>query len=238
MALAFQVDSDVGVNQATTAGRVSSWNDQSGNGRNVGCASTAAEPVTGVHTSPSGLNVITFDGLGASGQRLGDYNQPNLSSVTGASTHFVVCKADADPCAVFDQSCPWSGMGYQTYLGGTDGLSQCDWGSTTYKSMGDLAGSFATWHVLSCVSDTNDFRFYIDGTLVYSTATNTVGGGSPSNWIGSNVSNASYKGRVAAVRVYDTALDTSARQAVESALNTKYLVAGGPSLITSSGFMA
>lgn len=45
----------------SSGGKVSQWNDKSGNGRNVTQATSAAQPSTGTNTL-NGLNVLTFDG--------------------------------------------------------------------------------------------------------------------------------------------------------------------------------
>lgn len=235
MALALQLVGDAGITQGTTSGRVSQWNDQSGNARHAVINQTSTnEPQTGVHTSPSGLNVVTFNG---SDQRIGGAGI-NLSGITTAGTVFVVAKSNADPAAGYLGGHIGCGTAFAgNYFPGPSGDAQvyCDYGSTARKTVGDIADDLAQWHVFSVVSAASDWRFYVDGVQRFSTATNTAGFGS-SVFIGASVSSDSFPGRIAEIRVYDTALDDTTRNGVESALNTKWLVTGAPSVVKSTMF--
>lgn len=81
------------ITEGTTSGRVSQWNDKSGNGNHLSVSTSSNEPHTGVTTLNS-KNTIQFEGSAA------QYLSPN-GGTTGAIA--AIDSQDFNICAVFKQ---------------------------------------------------------------------------------------------------------------------------------------
>jgi hypothetical protein len=215
----------VGDNES--AGSVGTWDDLSGNGNNATQADSAQQP-TAVTNVVNGHTVLRADGTS---------DQMSIASnpLTGASggTLVVVFKQDADPPSVGANTGggPISRLGSDAATPGdhwpwTDGNIYDGSMSTARKTVGNPTTSLASWAVISIVSAASDYRFYINGTLFYSTASNTVGfsGSAPLLFWSTDSGGGIYyfKGDVAEVLAYNRALSTTERQAAEDYAGTKY----------------
>jgi len=197
----------------SSGGAVSQWNDLSGNGYHVVNSIAANKPTTGAATL-NGLNVLTFDG--------GDYLITN-SAVSVAQ-----------PCTIFVVGKWTSGAANTRYLGhrGSDNFQFINgqaisatssiYAGTGFVSSGGTAGS-DTWYIHGAI---------VNGASTYTTANATNGStGNPGTSgldllvVGDKASlTQGLIGAIAEIRIYASALSTTDRDTVRTALNTKWAV--------------
>jgi hypothetical protein len=67
------------------------------------------------------------------------------------------------------------GVGTEFYSTFSDNIPYLAIGSNTRKTCGAAPFSLGNWHVLRVTSQANDWNCYLNGTLLFNTATNTVG---------------------------------------------------------------
>src|SRR5687768_4048276 len=203
---------------------VSAWADASGAGNNA-TGSGAARPSfrTGVL---AGGPVLRFDGVD---DRLA---LPNLLAGAPGATALFVCKVAADPPALAQRAGPPLGNfgnngSVADHYPYTDGVIYHDFGSTARKTVGDPAPSLASWHVAAFRSAAGDWRAWLNGSLLFSTATNTVGfGAAPLLGVAEGVNGPySFEGDLAEIVVYDAAVSDDDLGRVERYLGAKYGIA-------------
>lgn len=193
---------------------VSSWTDESGNGRHATQGTGANQPTfkTGI---VNGLSVIRFDGTN-------DFlSLGNLSALTEGEV-FVVFKLDADPgtnsgglmflgTAAADNHTPLS-----------DGTVYDGNMSTARKTVGNpVADMSTTFRVLNIWSAANDWAWNLDGSAVHTTATNTVGLSATAE-LGRSSNLYPLDGDIAEYILYDNKLSGGDRTLVTAYLETKY----------------
>jgi hypothetical protein len=156
----------------TTPGAVSSpvgkVLDQSGNNNHATQATAASRPLL---VSSSGVQCLQLDGV--------DDRLALPDFITGFTSGMAIfaAKLNADP--------PASGFGpvigdFGSSAQGNhypfgDGIVYSDFLSTTRKTCGNPTPSLAAWHVGEFRSATGAWAYAINGTNVFTTATNTVG---------------------------------------------------------------
>lgn len=96
-----------------------------------------------------------------------------------------------------------------------------NFGSTVRRDIGNPTPSLASWRIYSAHSASGDWRAYLDGTLLYSTATNTVGFGATARYMG-GFPGASLDGDLAAMILCNSALTTLERQKTEGYLAWRF----------------
>lgn len=200
-------------------GSITTWPDASGQGNDA----TAFGAPTGVDTVVNGHKIVRLNGTS-------DYfSLPNLLSGATAGTAFIVVKIDSDPpsnpvqtghpMGVFGTDNDASHYPY------TDGTIYHDFGTTSRKDFNPTP-SLASWRVYGVMSASADWRAYLDGTLVFSTGTNTVAfGATPLIGHDSRIAGGNYTytdGDIAEVIIYNSALTTLRREQVETYLGDKY----------------
>ena len=158
---------------------VATYADLSGNG-NDGIASGGDRP--------------TLDATGINGNKAIRFTSPAFqfltlpNFLTGTSGWAgVVAKHVGDPPASGDEGAFWGNTAVAPAIGGwgtsaayshepfSDGIIYEGFGSTARKVCGNPTPALTTAFVYTVVSAPSDFRFYVNGTLLFSTATNTVG---------------------------------------------------------------
>ena len=88
-------------------------------------------------------------------------------------------------------------------------------GSDTRKTCGDPATDLATWHTLNIHSASNDWALKIDGSVLFSTATNTVAfTATPKIGISDNTYD--FDGQVKAICMFNAKLSPGDRASMES----------------------
>jgi hypothetical protein len=101
---------------------------------------------------------------------------PNVFTGLTSAEVFLVVKQDADPGVGGDVGAIWTfGSDSSDHFPFQDGVVYMGWGSTVRKTVGNLTPSLAAWRVLNISSAPSDYNVRVDGTSVFSTATNTVG---------------------------------------------------------------
>lgn len=146
-----------------------------------------------------------------------------------AGSLFSVMKAAADPPTVANKAgAAWDGFTNDTGASKSSNHPFSDsniyehFGTDTRKTVGDPTPSLASWRFYSAHSAANDYRAYLDGTSIFSTATNTVNFGTVARFIFKNLNNSMYAGEIAEICIFNSALTTGDRQKVEGYLAWKY----------------
>jgi len=197
-----------------SSGAVSQWNDKSGNGRNA-TASSTARPTTGTRTINS-LNVLDFNG---SSNSMTFATAPMSGTSSGMAVYVV--QLDNDPPTVTTTGGPvlgdWGLGGAGTILIWTDGNIYDDFLSNSRNAAGNPTPSFSTAPALvSVVSASGLWEIYVNGSLLFSTTSNTYRvGTSPKIGHSSTNGNIYVDGRVAEIAVVANSTSSTTRQLLE-----------------------
>ena len=197
------------------SGKVSQWADKSGNARHAVQATADNQPVVGSETI-DGKNTIRFDGSN-------DYLTVS-SFPTGASAYsmYAVLKVDSDPPAEAQS-------GFLTFDGDsslvshypyTDSKVYSDFATTIRKTVGNPSPSLTSAHLLNFDSAASLWACRINGTQIYTTATNTVGMSSATNDIGRSYYY--FDGDFAEILIFPSVLSAQNRLIVEGYLAHKW----------------
>ena len=223
--LAFLVEADFGIT-ADAAGTVERWLDLSGGGHHL---SSAGTPTVG-SGGPAGRAFVRFGGSNDHLERSGGL--PGFPEGDGDRTLFLVVSYRSDSFAGFTYGSTDEGLGCQDYGNRAFGLvtdgsgrltvqgwcAEADFHSTT-------GGEDAGWMVQSAVVDDQQLLHYKDGQLIDSLLHTFATDAST----GSLVLGAELDGHphgdldIAAVLLFDRALEPVERLAVETYLQEKYL---------------
>lgn len=197
---------------------VAGWQDKSGNGRHMTQATSGNRPLykTGILNS---LPVVRFDG--ANDVLAG----ANLSALSAAEVFIVVKTGQADPPASGAGTGLWHyGTDSQaTHFPYSDGNVYDNFGTNSRKGVGNPTPSLASFRLYSVVTKSGGWTARIDGTQVFTTASNTVGFRSSCE-LGSGLSGAgpAFSGDVAELILYGTELSGGDRDIVESYIAAKF----------------
>lgn len=199
---------------------VTTWPDAAGS--NDATSGSATLDTSGLN----GLNVV--DAASASSQRL---TIPNVfSGVLTEGAVYAVVKANADPAASSASSGGflWASAASHVANGShhpfTDGVVYDGFGSTVRKTCGNPTPSLAAWAIISFHSKAGSFECYVNGTLLFSTATNTVGWTTTPNLF-QGASAAFYNGKMAESVFLDNFGDTTSRETTEGYLAHRFDIA-------------
>jgi len=196
------------------------WTDQSGNGRDATLPGGAANPTIAAAVA-NGHDAFQF--LAANHQHV---TLPSLAALARGEM-FAVVAPQWDPTLTDASSGSWTlGNGTATtgaFLPWTDSNIYEDFGSTVRKTVGDPALSLASdIRIVNIWSDAGNWGFSLDGTLLFSTSTNTVGWPATA-WIGqSKNSDRWLDGRIAEWFLYSQLRSSSERTALITALQATY----------------
>lgn len=147
---------------------IDSLTDRSGAG-NHSAASTGATRATLTTAVINGKAVYRFN-------RAQAYNLANVFSALTSGEVFLAVKLDADPPSSFD----WSGLWHfgtntdSDHYPFTDGVIYDGWGSTARKTAGNPTLSLAAARIYNVSSAPGAWTARLDGTQLFTTATNTV----------------------------------------------------------------
>jgi hypothetical protein len=193
------------------SGLVSQWNDKSGNSRNA-TASGALRPTTATRTINS-LNTLDFSGANAM-----SFAAAPLASTTSALAVFVF-QLDADPpsTAIGPVLGDWGTGSQANHFPYSDGVIYENFMTNFRKTCGNPTPSMATNACVASMTSANGlWELYINGSLLYTTSSNTYAiGGSPR--IGA--SSVFYvDGRIAEIAVVANSTSTTTRQLLEGYL--------------------
>lgn len=224
------LDSSVGLYDATSGGNlvttnsaaVRRWEDRSGNGVHAtGGSSTSPTLAT---AQVNNLAALSFSGSG-----FFDIPNPLASGGTGASL-FVVVR----PSMTGTDSGPLVGMiGNNTSEYWRDShypyqntKIEDGFAATTRKTITAPAG-LGNWHLYTVISQNSNWRYFFNGSVHFSTTSNTYNGDNFSGrtpQIGRSSIQGTwlYRGWIAEIVIYGTALSETDRLAVSEYLRAKY----------------
>lgn len=195
---------------------VTSWTDMSGNGHHgiaeVGGGFVAAKYKTNII---NGLPCIKFENDNT------EYRLNPAPFSSGGGTGFVVLKLTVET----NNYGLWrtGSNGDPTFYPHTSGNIYDQFGSTARRNA-DPTPSLINAHVYSVLSNTNDWRAFINGTVFITDAVNTIGW-STSYWpIGSNGAGYFLNGHIGEILIYNAALSDPDRVLVESYLIDKWAI--------------
>lgn len=208
---------DLGITQSS--GSVSSWADQSGNGRDATQAVANNQPTftaSGINSLPtvSFTPVVFVEFLSLSAGA--------LSSLT-AGELFVVAKNTDDGVSISEPCC-FTDAGGANYIPFADRKIYDNFGSDSRHDTGyaPAAGVWSSPWLYNVSAITNEWIARLNGSIVFTDATNTVGsftncriGCDPGNAVG-------MRGNVSEVIIYNSKLSSGDRATVVSYLNTRY----------------
>lgn len=191
----------------SAGGLVSQWNDKSGNAKHATATGTA-KPTTGV-TTQNGLNVLDFEGT--------NNIMASAASASQPWTAFVVAKSNATP---LEYRSAFSGTGVRMYALDKDNSYKryIFAGSIVYGA----TVSYTSWSVVAAKINSSSSAVYLNGS---SDGTGNAGanaladcrvGGVPEN------TQNRWKGSIAEIVLYPSALSDANRNAVEAYLRNKW----------------
>lgn len=206
---------DAGTTPAVNNGdAIYRWADRSGNSRHFDQTTSGNRPQL-QNSVVNGKPIVDFDGVD-------DYLTGSDLSALTAGELFIVVAADADP-AVAPALGGW-GFGADTTGSSypyTDGVIYDQFGTTVRKTVGNPTPSLASFRLYNTISISGEWTANLDGTQIYTTATNTVGFSTVPR-IGFNNDAHYFGGRVAEFIMYGAKLTSSDRSAVKSYIANKY----------------
>ncbi|THF82702.1 hypothetical protein E6C55_06445 [Cohnella fermenti] len=200
---------------STTAGRVDSWNDRSGNGRNAAPLSAATAPVY-AGEGMDGMGAIAFDGTTAL--------QLPADTFTARGTSFVVWKpnllGDVDYHALV------SGVGNINWFAQTAGGAMFRAGingaNTDYRL--NAALSSADTYISAADTYAANYHYYLNGAEL--TAASSAASGSGSPYIASRAGNQlTYNGEIGEIVYVSGEVSDADRQRMEGYLAQKWNLA-------------
>lgn len=206
------LSADTGV--LTSGSGVTSWLDQSGNGRNASMATPARRPTLG-NNGPGGLPAIHFNG--SQSLYLDVFAQPTQFSV------FVVGR-NTRPDESFSMILGPGGNAPNNQLRWENGSQALFVGTgNNLPIITASVGNTRVYHALSASYDGSTMTTYRDGALMNSSSFTTTGPWTLAS-VGSWYSTYFMTGDLAEILIYDRALTSSERAAVNTYLRTKYFL--------------
>lgn len=176
----------------------------------------------------NGLNVIQFKTTSFNNHYTialagGADSQPFSGKTAGCC--FFLLKHSADPPSV-GQELTIQTAGAASEILWNNGDYFTGFMSTAQKNAGNPTPAMTSWRLMSFHSGASDYRVYIDGTLQFSTATNTFSG-SNNIQVGIGGGPTSFRtGMLARALWCNTVLVTADRQKVEGSIMHKYALNG------------
>lgn len=201
---------------AAAADAVALWKDQSGLNNDFSQSTSGNRPTwrTSVVNSQ---HIVRFDG--SNDTLVG----PSFSSLT-ASEMFVVVKIDTDPPGVNTAAGMWYFGSHATdsHYPFTDGTIYDAFGTTARKTTVNPTPALTSPRLYNVVSVSGEWTSFLDGTQIYTTATNTVGFAT-TTYIGSNVAvDRCLDGDIAEFIIYNKKLSSAEKANVEAYIAARY----------------
>jgi fibronectin type 3 domain-containing protein len=221
--LRLRLQADAGVT-ADGSGFVSTWADQSGQGKNATQSTSARRPVL-VTNVINGNPVIRFNA--ANTQYL---NVANFMSGAAEGEVFAVVKAGPSAGSGIWRFGPGANQAYYSLNGLDD-----DFGTNVQRDTGVPVAGVDSFCIYNIAGKSGSWVQRLNGAVHFMATTNTVGSFNTLPTIGLNYTASYFSGDIAEIIVYDHVLTTADRDAVGTFLQTKYAVPGisAPSTPTS-----
>lgn len=207
-----------------TGDDISTWNDSSGNGRNVtGVVVATKKPTYRATDGPNSLPAVRLlnnaDSLG------GYFTVPNFLTGYTAGHGLVVMKLDIEP-ALNNHASPamadWGSVGDEYFTFPSDGVIYDAFGSNARKTTVNPVPALTSWFLYECRSASGAWSNRIDGTQLFTTAVNTVGFSAAAK-IGHSATGTKYMyGMVAEVLFYNAVLGATEYTELKAYITDKY----------------
>jgi len=204
-----------------SGGSVSQWDDKSGNSNNAVQGTSSAQPKTNF-TTKNGLNVIDFDGNKF-------FNLPNATIPDGAQTYdiYIVARLNdavmSNNRTIISQGNNSTNEFVNARIGTSYEVEMSWWNNTLQGVSNDIQNQ--TWFIYSSSWDGTTRDLHVDGSIIVSDTPGAVKNTSPNNSrIGSEwvTTSSQWIGNISEILIYDSALSTENRQAVEAYLQSKW----------------
>ena len=211
--------SDQGV--TSSGGIVTTWSDQSGNGRDFTQPTSGNRPT--ITSAGSGINSIASIKFVASSTQ--SLIGPSLSALTSGAEVFLVHKPTSDGST---QVCHWrfGSQAQSAFYPYIDRLIYDNFGSSSNRFHPSTTVANAA-QIYNVVATGSEWTALIDGTQIFTSGSNTVGWDAAGSLLGASSAGgitpgAWYDGLMSACIIYDHKLSTADRATVMSGLRAKY----------------
>jgi hypothetical protein len=204
-----------------TGSNAGQWDDLSGNGRHATQATSGNQPSI-VANALNGRQVRRFDGV--------DDFMSMDKFLNGNATAIYVFRLNNDPPSAA-RSGPvlgdWGTAFDANHFPWEDGVIYDGFGATERKVVGNPTPTLTQFRIISQISATNNWQFWIDSASLFATLTNTTDWQYSPKIARSSSGSASFflDGDIAEILVFSTALSTENRRRVEQYLSQKYAIA-------------
>lgn len=201
---------------------VSLWRDLSGNGRHFTSSNGGGKPVLRTNVI-NGLPALRFDTRNFA---VGNWmTTTSFASAFTAAEIFAVVKMDADPpTSVGSGLWNFSSPGLNQLIA-TDGTVKETFGTSAQKNTAiNPAPSFTSWRIYNVITAAGEYTINLDGTQIYTTATNTVqfASGASAYSIGGVLGANPFIGHIAEIIMFPRKLTTPERAEVVAYLDTRF----------------
>lgn len=203
-------------------GKVSQWNDLSGNGRHITQTTASLRPT--LETASSSFGNLDCIRMSSNGTSTFTYlNLPSMAALT-AGHIFIIWKLDANPGSQGVAGL-WAigntAAGANFYRNPGDTTIYDAFGSTTRKATGNFAVAATNTHVYEAVSKANSWTNRQNGTQIATTGTNTVQF-IASPLIGGNGVDVGQNTRIGEIVILSAEATAGNRTSLISYINTRY----------------
>lgn len=163
------LESDSGTGTTIDGATIGTWNDKTSNANN--CSSAGATAITNQTNEINGLQVVRFDGDSAY------CTLPNNFSSLTEIQAFIVVRLVVDPPTDDVKTGFWdfSTAVSNAHVPYSDGTIYDSFGSTSRFGTVNPTPALTSWRMYSVTSKSGEWTSYLDGTQLYTTASNTVG---------------------------------------------------------------
>lgn len=207
----------------------SNWPDSSGNGNDARPQGVTVKPrwkATGGPNSQPAVNM--GQNLGSNGGYFDFASAASTIMGSPAAGHgFAVVKIDADPPSSNGHAAPaiaqFGSSTDEYYTFPSDSKIYDGFGSSARKTTVNPTPSLTSWRLYESRSAANDWSNWLDGTQLFSTASNTVSwNGSRASIGNTNTNSKTMDGLIAEVIVYDKILSAGELTTIKTYIADKY----------------
>jgi hypothetical protein len=205
-----------GDNITLTGAKVSTWQDLSGNSRDLTQGTDANRPTMG---AINGVPALYFDGDAS-------VHMDWAASWSGDIEIFIVLENEADP-GIAGKTGLWNfgSTGAGTLYGHTDGVIYDGFGRTARPSTGNPTAPLDEPHVYNVIGAAGEWTSRINGALHYTDSTSTQGWQVGGHVLGETDGAANwYEGHIAEIIAYQGKLTDDQRHQVEAYLARRYAI--------------
>lgn len=202
-----------GTTRAANGDTVALWKDRSGNGRDFSQSTSGARPTLATNVTNS-RDVLDFDGTS-------DFmTGGDLSGLT-AGEGFMVLAADYNGGTSRGSWNFGSSSTDESHYPFSDSKVYDNFGTTARKTVGNPTPDLTVFHLYSVISVSGEWTAKINGTQIYTTATNSVSFRSTLA-LGTDTASTRIGARIAEILVYNAKLSTADRTALHTYLANRY----------------